>query len=123
MVFTSMSAEWARWQTLPSPVSILKLNNLPLFLLSSSAFDPIFFMHHANVDRLLSMWSAINPGVWVSRGVAEGGGSFTTPQGAPYDQTTGMDIWLTSIRCLMQYYLRTNAILEWSNHFLAFVYC
>ena len=52
-------------------------------------------MHHANVDRLLSLWSALNPGVWVSRGVAEGGGSFTTPPGAPYDQNTGMNIQLT----------------------------
>ncbi|KAK8084996.1 tyrosinase 2 [Apiospora hydei] len=25
-----------------------------------SAFDPIFFLHHANVDRLFAMWQAIN---------------------------------------------------------------
>ncbi|KAF4637365.1 hypothetical protein G7Y89_g712 [Cudoniella acicularis] len=26
-----------------------------------SAFDPIFWLHHANVDRLFAMWEAINP--------------------------------------------------------------
>lgn len=41
-----------------------------------AAFDPIFFLHHANVDRLLSLWSAINPGVWVSPGNA-GAGTYT----------------------------------------------
>ena len=47
-------------------------------------------MHHANVDRLLSMWAAINPGVWVSAGIADGDGSFTTLPGTSVDQTTGM---------------------------------
>lgn len=30
-----------------------------------SAFDPIFFMHHCNIDRLLAIWSAINPDSYV----------------------------------------------------------
>ncbi|KAF7295866.1 Tyrosinase [Mycena chlorophos] len=38
-----------------------------------AAFDPIFWLHHANVDRLLALWSAVNPGVWVSPGEALGG--------------------------------------------------
>lgn len=59
-------------------------------LLSSSALDPIFFLHHANVDRMLSLWAAINPGAWVTPGIAEDGGSFTTAPGAPVDQNTGM---------------------------------
>ncbi|KAH9980084.1 hypothetical protein BGW80DRAFT_1273148, partial [Lactifluus volemus] len=29
-------------------------------------FDPIFFLHHANVDRLLSLWSAMHPDIWVT---------------------------------------------------------
>lgn len=31
-------------------------------------FDPIFWLHHANVDRHLSLWQAIHPGVWVAPG-------------------------------------------------------
>ena len=26
-----------------------------------AAFDPIFYLHHANVDRLFAMWQALNP--------------------------------------------------------------
>ncbi|KAF7358752.1 Tyrosinase [Mycena sanguinolenta] len=46
---------------------------------SVAAFDPIFFLHHANVDRLLSLWSALNPGVWVTPGEATGGTFTITP--------------------------------------------
>lgn len=35
-----------------------------------SAFDPIFFLVHARVDRLLSLWFSLNPDVWVSPGHA-----------------------------------------------------
>jgi hypothetical protein len=54
-----------------------------------SGFDPIFFMHHANVDRMISLWSAVNPGVWVTRGPAEGG-TFTIPGTANIDNNTSM---------------------------------
>ncbi|KAF8874304.1 tyrosinase [Mucidula mucida] len=54
---------------------------------SVAAFDPIFFLHHANVDRMLSLWSALNPGVWVSRGDSQDG-SFTMPPEAPVDENT-----------------------------------
>ncbi|OAG11374.1 Di-copper centre-containing protein [Paraphaeosphaeria sporulosa] len=36
-----------------------------------SAFDPSFWLHHCNVDRLLAMWQALNPDEWVE--------NFTTP--------------------------------------------
>lgn len=29
--------------------------------LSLAAFDPVFWLHHANVDRLFALWQAINP--------------------------------------------------------------
>ncbi|KZP16341.1 Di-copper centre-containing protein [Athelia psychrophila] len=32
-----------------------------------AAFDPIFYLHHCNVDRLFALWSAVNPGVWVTQ--------------------------------------------------------
>jgi len=56
---------------------------------SVAGFDPIFFLHHANVDRLLSLWAAVNPGVWVTRGPAEGG-SFTASANASYDNNTNL---------------------------------
>jgi tyrosinase len=33
-----------------------------------SAFDPIFWLHHANVDRMLSLWQAMYPDIWVTPG-------------------------------------------------------
>ena len=55
----------------------------------SSAFDPIFWLHHCNVDRMLSLWSAVNPGVWVTRGPSDVG-SFTIPANTPIDANTRM---------------------------------
>lgn len=33
-----------------------------------AAFDPIFWLHHANVDRLLRLWEAVYPDTYVSSG-------------------------------------------------------
>ncbi|KAF8263973.1 tyrosinase [Lactarius quietus] len=56
---------------------------------SVAGFDPIFFLHHANVDRMLSLWSAVNPGVWVTKGPAEGG-TFTISGNATMDNNTNL---------------------------------
>jgi tyrosinase len=55
-----------------------------------AGFDPIFFLHHANVDRMLSLWSAVNPGVWVSNGPAEGG-TWTIPGNSTIGTTTKLE--------------------------------
>jgi tyrosinase len=31
-----------------------------------SAFDPIFWMHHAQVDRIFAMWQVLNPTEWIT---------------------------------------------------------
>ncbi|KAK0450230.1 photo-regulated tyrosinase, partial [Armillaria borealis] len=54
---------------------------------SVAGFDPIFFLHHANVDRMLSLWSALNPDVWVSEGLATDG-TFTVAAKASVDANT-----------------------------------
>lgn len=33
-----------------------------------SAFDPIFFLHHCNVDRIFAAWQALHPDTWVTPG-------------------------------------------------------
>ncbi len=30
-----------------------------------SAFDPIFFLHHAMVDRVFAMWQVLYPDTWI----------------------------------------------------------
>ncbi|KAG8919046.1 hypothetical protein FRC02_001964 [Tulasnella sp. 418] len=32
---------------------------------ATAAFDPIFWLHHVNVDRLLALWQAIHPKEWM----------------------------------------------------------
>ncbi|KAK7036243.1 tyrosinase [Favolaschia claudopus] len=56
---------------------------------SVAGFDPIFFLHHANVDRLVSLWSAINPGVWVSAGEATDG-TWTIVPDSTVDKNTDL---------------------------------
>ncbi|CAI4216650.1 unnamed protein product [Parascedosporium putredinis] len=54
-----------------------------------SAFDPIFFLHHANVDRLVSMWQALNPRSWVTPWPATGS-TFTSYEGQILDAGTDL---------------------------------
>ncbi|KAF7358740.1 Tyrosinase [Mycena sanguinolenta] len=56
---------------------------------SVAGFDPIFFLHHTNVDRMLSLWSALNPGVWVTPGVATGG-TWTINQNSTVDKNSNL---------------------------------
>nr|AAX44240.1 tyrosinase [Trametes sanguinea]AAX46018.1 tyrosinase [Trametes sanguinea] len=56
---------------------------------SVAGFDPIFFLHHCQVDRLLALWSALNPGVWVNSSSSEDG-TYTIPPDSTVDQTTAL---------------------------------
>ncbi|QSZ30034.1 hypothetical protein DSL72_004552 [Monilinia vaccinii-corymbosi] len=49
--------------------------------LSYAGFDPIFWLHHANVDRLFTMWQAIYPDQWISP-ENDMIGTFTIPAGS-----------------------------------------
>jgi len=40
--------------------------------LDYSAFDPVFFLHHAQIDRLWAMWSNIHPNSYVQPAVSSG---------------------------------------------------
>lgn len=48
-----------------------------------SAFDPIFWLHHANVDRLFAMWQVLNPNSYFGpSGALNIFGSFYEPPGS-----------------------------------------
>lgn len=51
--------------------------------------DPIFFLHHCNVDRMLALWQAINPGVNVTPGSSEDG-NWTIKANTQVDVTTAL---------------------------------
>ncbi|KAL9609507.1 MAG: hypothetical protein Q9167_005724 [Letrouitia subvulpina] len=44
-----------------------------------SAFDPIFWLHHANVDRLFAIWQAIYPSSFVTSQISNYGTYTNTP--------------------------------------------
>ncbi|KAL0948486.1 hypothetical protein HGRIS_011054 [Hohenbuehelia grisea] len=64
---------------------------------SYAGFDPIFFLHHCNVDRILSLWEYVYPDYWLGMGYTTNGrltkfnqpfGTFAEPDNAPLDETT-----------------------------------
>jgi len=69
--------------------------------LDYAAFDPVFWLHHANVDRLFAIWQALNPTSYTINQPA-GDGTFviaatsteteTTPL-APFNDATGKKYW------------------------------
>ena len=44
-----------------------------------AAFDPMFFLHHANVDRLLAMWQALYPESYIEPTVNDYGSYYELP--------------------------------------------
>ncbi|KUJ14577.1 tyrosinase precursor [Mollisia scopiformis] len=59
--------------------------------LDYSAFDPVFWLHHVNVDRLFAIWQAINPTQYTfDRVDTLGGGTFVIPSGSDENTTTGL---------------------------------
>ncbi|KAJ7755497.1 photo-regulated tyrosinase [Mycena metata] len=45
--------------------------------------DPIFFLHHANVDYILELWQRLFPNSWVPDSTAQDGGSWTVIDQSP----------------------------------------
>jgi tyrosinase len=53
-----------------------------------AGFDPIFWLHHANVDRLFAMWQALYPDSYIEPTVNTFG-SYYEPQGSVDSGSTG----------------------------------
>ncbi|KAI6005994.1 common central domain of tyrosinase-domain-containing protein [Pisolithus albus] len=45
-----------------------------------AAFDPIFFFHHSNVDRLIALWEWCYPTYWMGNGYVYNGTSYSWTQ-------------------------------------------
>ncbi|RIB29670.1 common central domain of tyrosinase-domain-containing protein [Gigaspora rosea] len=52
-----------------------------------ASFDPIFFLHHCNVDRQIAIWQACHPDVWII-GNADTEGTFTQAADKFIDENT-----------------------------------
>lgn len=60
-----------------------------------SAFDPIFFLHHAMVDRVFAIWQTLYPESWVTPVPAQMS-SYTTSKGDIQDSNTPLTPFLAS---------------------------
>ena len=52
-----------------------------------SAFDPVFWLLHTNIDRMTAMWQALNPDSWVTNH-SNPTATFTSDAGAYADENT-----------------------------------
>ncbi|OCL11103.1 Di-copper centre-containing protein [Glonium stellatum] len=43
-----------------------------------AAFDPIFWLHHANIDRIIAIWQALNPEKWFEGQPLRGAPTYVT---------------------------------------------
>lgn len=50
-----------------------------------AAFDPIFWFHHANIDRLIALWQAVYPDTYVEP-TQQRASTFTIQMGSIQDQ-------------------------------------
>jgi tyrosinase len=57
------------------------------YIVYYSAFDPIFWLHHGNVDRLFSIWEALNPNYTVPS-FSNAAQTFTMPANVATDGNT-----------------------------------
>lgn len=42
-------------------------------------FDPLFWLHHVNTDRILQLWSSLHPETWVAEGFSDNDGTIDIP--------------------------------------------
>ncbi|KAM0201110.1 hypothetical protein ACHAPA_002281 [Fusarium lateritium] len=56
-----------------------------------SGFDPIFWMHHTQVDRLWAYWQAMHPSQLSFTGSYSGGSRYSTPQGTRITPTSPLN--------------------------------
>ncbi|KAG8932443.1 hypothetical protein FRC02_001122 [Tulasnella sp. 418] len=65
--------------------------------LEFAGHDPIFFMHHCNVDRLFALWQAINPTIYVTPGdLPHGSWTYPASNQNVVDETTALTpFWQT----------------------------
>lgn len=73
--------------------------------LATAAFDPVFWLHHCNVDRLFALWQGIYPNSYGGSQVAPGStwtiASGSTQNGnsplTPFHRNANGDFWTTNL--------------------------
>ncbi|KAK0660209.1 Polyphenol oxidase 1 [Lasiodiplodia hormozganensis] len=79
-------------------------NNGNMYHVPFSSFDPVFMLHHANIDRIFAMWQVLNPDSYVEP-EAQAYGTYMVSAGQvldedselyPFHSSTNGDFWTSS---------------------------
>lgn len=89
-----------------------------------SAFDPVFWLHHTNIDRLLAMWQAINPQSYILPTV-NAFGSYAEPRGFvddgdsnlfPFHSDNGTGFWTSNkVRSTQTFGYAYRDVIDWNT--------
>ncbi|CCA72436.1 related to tyrosinase precursor (monophenol monooxygenase) [Serendipita indica DSM 11827] len=71
-------------ESIHGQIHVLTGRNGHMGVVDYAAFDPVFWLHHTNCDRLFAMWQALNPTAYVGRRVNQAG-TFATKRGTMED--------------------------------------
>ncbi len=82
-----------------------------MYYLSEAGFDPVFWLHHANVDRLFAMWQTINPTAFGASQVAPHN-TWTIAKGTTQDQTSPLTPFYQSDKST---FFTTDDIQDWTQ--------
>ncbi|KJZ73459.1 hypothetical protein HIM_07253 [Hirsutella minnesotensis 3608] len=89
-----------------------------------SGFDPLFMLHHTNIDRLYSYWQALRPQFDIFSGSYAGGSRFTTPSGTiitpqtplmPFFARGGRALTTEAVRSIRNFGYSYAGLEYWSN--------
>jgi tyrosinase len=89
------------------PVSGGHMTYLPL-----ASYDPVFWLHHTNVDRIFALWQTINPNAYGGSQVAVDT-TYTTNVGTNLDANSPLTPFLQD----QNNYWTTNAVRSWDATF------
>ena len=81
--------------------------------LATAAFDPIFWLHHCNVDRLFALWQSQYPTVYGASQV-QPHDSWTIPGGSTQDANSNLTPFLSDTN---GNYWTTNKVQQWNTTF------
>jgi tyrosinase len=91
---------------------------------STSAFDPIFWLHHVNIDRLFAMWQAINPQSYLVP-TTNAFGSYAEPRGfvdsgdsnlLPFHSDNGTRFWTSNgVRSTRTFGYTYQEVIDWNT--------
>jgi tyrosinase len=74
-------------ESIHNQMHLLGGNNGHMGVVDYASFDPIFWLHHANVDRIFALWQALNPDQYVTP-LPSQLGTFTRFPGEPENETS-----------------------------------